>query len=113
MKKTNLSHPQPYHLFIRRLSRNLLFGLITIVIALLIGMAGYHYFENMPWIDAFVNACMILSGMGPLGTLQTNSGKIFAGCYALFSGILFLVTVALVFTPVVHRMFHKFHLQEK
>jgi len=82
-----------------------------IVISLSIGMAGYHYFENLPWIDAFANAAMILSGMGPLGTLQTNSGKLFAGFYALFSGLIFIVIIALVFAPVVHRFLHKFHME--
>ncbi len=64
----------------------------------------------MPWTDAFLNASMILSGMGPVNTLQTQGGKIFSGCYALFSGTLFLVTIAIVFAPVIHRFFYLFHL---
>jgi hypothetical protein len=77
------------------------------------GIIGYHYFENLSWIDAFANAAMILSGMGPLTTLQTESGKLFAGCYALFSGLAFIVIIGVVFAPVVHRFLHKFHLESE
>ena len=73
-------------------------------------MAGSHSFEKLPWLDAFVNAAMILSGMGPLGPLQTSAGKLFAGCYALFSGLAFIAVVGVVFAPVFHRFLHKFHL---
>lgn len=75
-------------------------------------MAGYHYYESMSWVDAYVNAAMILSGMGPVNPLQTDAGKIFAGSYALFSGIVFLVVIAVIFAPVIHRFLHKFHLEE-
>jgi hypothetical protein len=75
-------------------------------------MLGYHSFEQMSWVDAFVNAAMILSGMGPVTTLQTEGGKIFAGCYALFSGIAFITSLGVVFAPAVHRFLHKFHLEE-
>ncbi len=88
-------------------------GASIIFFSLLGGMFGYRYFEEMSWVDAYLNAAMILSGMGPVQTLQTEAGKIFAGSYALFSGILFLVTIAIVFAPVVHRFFHGFHLEEK
>ena len=76
-------------------------------------MTGYHYSEDMPWIDAYVNAAMILSGMGPVTELHTNAGKIFAGSYALFSGIIFLVVIAVILAPLFHRFLHKFHLQDK
>ena len=79
--------------------------------ALGIGMAGYHFIENMGWVDAFVNAAMILSGMGPVATLQTDAGKIFAGCYALFSGLMFITVTGIVLAPVAHRALHKFHLE--
>lgn len=75
-------------------------------------MLGYHHFEKMSWIDAYVNAAMILSGMGPVSNLQTDSGKLFAGTYALFCGIVFVVVIAIVFGPVLHRMIQKFHLAE-
>jgi len=74
---------------------------------------GYHCLEQLPWIDAFLNAAMILSGMGPVATLQTNAGKLFAGCYALFSGIALITILGIIFAPVVHRFLHKFHLEDE
>ena len=94
-----------------RLARSAAIGLLVIVIALGAGMFGYHHFEGMPWIDAFANAAMILSGMGPLAPLTTASGKLFAGFYALFSGLVFVVVMGIVFAPVVHRFMHRFHLE--
>ncbi|MEJ5304976.1 MAG: hypothetical protein WHV63_03440 [Ignavibacteria bacterium] len=81
-------------------------------VSLLIGMMGYHFFESLNWIDAFINAAMILGGMGPVEIPQTNGGKIFAGFYALYSGIIFLVAIGVIFAPVFHRMFHLFHWKE-
>jgi hypothetical protein len=75
-------------------------------------MIGYHHFEHMDWVDAYVNASMILSGMGPVSVLQTEGGKIFAGSYALFSGIAFLVVIAIIIAPVFHRFMHKFHIED-
>ena len=75
-------------------------------------MAGYHGCEKMPWLDAFLNAAMILSGMGPVGTLQTDAGKFFAGCYALYSGLALVTSVAIIFAPIIHRFLHKFHLED-
>jgi hypothetical protein len=79
-------------------------------VSLGIGMAGYHGFENQTWLDAFLNAAMILSGMGPVAPIQTAGGKLFAGCYALFSGLALITTVAVVFAPLFHRFLHKFHM---
>jgi hypothetical protein len=98
------------YIFFMRVLRSVLLGLLAIVVAQYIGMLGYHYFENMSWVDAFVNAAMILSGMGPMGPLLTKGGKIFAGFYALFSGLAFIMIIGLIFAPIVHRFFHKFHL---
>jgi hypothetical protein len=92
------------------LARNIVFGLLFIAIGLWIGMLGYHTYEQMSWVDAFVNAAMILSGMGPVSPLTTAAGKLFAGFYALFSGLAFIAIVAIVFAPLVHRFFHKLHL---
>lgn len=103
----------PVRKFLVRLTRNLLFGLLAIGASLAVGMMGYHYYEDMAWIDAYVNAAMILSGMGPISTLHTDGGKAFAGTYALFSGIVFLLVMVIVFAPIFHRFFHKFHFQEK
>lgn len=113
MSNTQPKYHLPTHLFIKRLSRNLFIGFIIIVASLGLGMIGYHHYEKMTWVDAYVNAAMILSGMGQVKTLATSEGKIFAGTYALFSGIMFLVTIAFIFTPVVHHFFHKFHIDEQ
>jgi len=86
--------------------------LMLIGLALGMGMLGYHLLENMNWIDAFLNASMILGGMGPVSELHTISGKLFAGCYALFSGLLFLVIAALMFGPLIHRLLHRFHFED-
>jgi hypothetical protein len=105
--KTLLPRPSYY----ARLARSAAIGLGIIAIALCAGMFGYHHFEGMPWIDAFANAAMILSGMGPLAPLNTAGGKLFAGFYALFSGLAFVVVIGIVFAPVVHRFMHRFHLE--
>jgi hypothetical protein len=94
-----------------RLARSAAIGLLVTAIALGTGMLGYHQFEGMPWIDAFANAAMILSGMGPLAPLATAGGKLFAGFFALFSGLVFVVVMGIVFAPVVHRYMHRFHLE--
>ena len=98
--------------FYVRLARSAWTAAILLIVSLAIGMTGYHVFEKLPWLDAFVNASMILSGMGPLTPLQTAGGKLFAGCYALFSGLAFISGMAIVFAPVFHRFIHKFHLEK-
>jgi NhaP-type Na+/H+ or K+/H+ antiporter len=103
----------PRRSYYARLARSAAVGLLVIVIALGTGMFGYHHFEGMSWIDAFANAAMILSGMGPLAPLNTANGKLFAGFYALFSGLLFVVVMGIVFAPVVHRFMHRFHLEDE
>ena len=99
-------------IFIARLVRAILFGLLLVVVGEGIGMLGYHYFENMSWVDAFVNAAMILSGMGPLEPLKTSAGKLFAGFYAIFSGLAFILIIGIIFAPAVHRILHTFHIDE-
>ena len=83
------------------------------VFGLAIGMAGYAFFENMTATDAYVNAAMILSGMGPLGELKSTGGKIFAGSYAIFSGLLIVIATGFVLAPVFHRVLHRFHVEQK
>lgn len=100
-------------LFILRLMRHIVIGLCAIIAALFIGMLGYHVFEHMSWVDAFSNAAMILSGMGPFGPLTTNAGKIFAGFYALFSGLAFIIILGVIYAPIIHRFLHKFHLDKE
>jgi hypothetical protein len=97
--------------FARRLAANAAFSVTLIVVSLVAGMAGYHYLERQSWIDAFANAAMILSGMGPLGTLNTTGGKIFAGCYALYSGLALILAIGVVIAPIVHRFLHRFHME--
>jgi sterol desaturase/sphingolipid hydroxylase (fatty acid hydroxylase superfamily) len=79
--------------------------------SLLAGMVGYHGLEGMSWIDAFLNAAMLLGGMGQVGELHTAAGKIFAGAYALYCGVVLLVVLGVLFTPLIHRFLHRFHLE--
>ena len=94
--------------------RMLQYGMITtamILFSLLIGILGYHYFESLSWVDSLLNASMILGGMGPVNALKTDSGKIFASFYALYSGIILLASVGVLGAPLFHRVLHRFHLE--
>ena len=106
---TNPLLPRP--VFYRRMARTFLLGSAVLAVGLGIGMMGYHFFDQLSWLDAFVNAAMILSGMGPVAPLATSAGKLFAGCYALFSGLLFLSVAGFIMAPIAHRLLHKFHLE--
>jgi len=97
--------------FAKRWTASIGAAALLIGLSLVAGMTGYWYFEGMPWIDAFANAAMILSGMGPLSPLQTWAGKLFAGLYALYSGLAVIVAVGLIIAPAVHRVLHRFHLE--
>ncbi|MGE0006990.1 MAG: hypothetical protein AB7S92_15550 [Parvibaculaceae bacterium] len=108
-KTQRLAAPRSFAL---RLMRNALWSAGFILIWLVIGMAGYGGLEGMSPVDAFVNAAMILSGMGPVGTLATTGGKIFAGVYAIVSGIVIFGIAGIALAPLFHRMMHKFHLQD-
>jgi hypothetical protein len=99
----------PRRRFMRRLATSSAIGLLLVAISLLVGMVGYHWLVRLSWIDAYENAAMILSGMGPVATPDTWAGKFFAGTYALYSGIALLATTAVVFAPVVHRFLHRLH----
>lgn len=94
------------------MAMSFLFSAATIAVSLGIGMVGYHAFENLDWIDAFLNAAMILSGMGPMAQPQSTAGKIFAGTYALFSGFVVLLVLGITFGPLLHRLLHKVHADE-
>lgn len=98
--------------FYRRMLRHAGFGLLIIMASLGIGTLGYHLFEGLSWLDSILNASMILGGMGPVNSLETAGGKIFASCYALFSGIVFLATVGVIIAPMAHRILHRMHLDE-
>lgn len=102
----------PRH-FRRRVLKHFLFASALIAGSLLLGMCGYHFFENLSWTDSFLNASMLLGGMGPVESPQTEWGKLFAGFYALYSGLVFLIAVGIIAAPVFHRMLHLFHWSEK
>lgn len=101
----------PRPLFYRRILKYgaISFGLAAV--SLLIGILGYRHFEGMAWIDAFVNAAMILGGMGPLGELHTHSAKLFAGLYALYCGLIVVISMGILIAPIFHRFLHLFHLE--
>jgi hypothetical protein len=82
-----------------------------IFVSLVVGILGYRHFEGMSWVDAFLNASMLMGGMGPVNQLQTDAGKIFAGLYALYCGMILLASVAILMTPVAHRFLHKLHME--
>ena len=96
--------------FYRRFARSTVLGLLLIVLSLSLGMLGYHTFARLTWTDSFLNASMILSGMGPIAELHSRTAKIFAGCYAIYSGIALISTAGVIFAPVLHRLLHRFHL---
>src|SRR5262245_2370993 len=102
----------PWPAFLWRLAGSALIGAGLVVASLAIGMIGYRSLMGMSWVDAFVNASMILSGMGPLADPQTSGAKLFAGVYALFTGLAVLAIAGIVFAPVVHRFLHYLHADE-
>lgn len=99
--------------FARRMAATIVKAASIIAGALGLGIFGYHFTENMPWLDALLNASMILSGMGPVGELKTAGGKWFASFYAIFSGVVFITTMGVVLAPIAHRFLHHFHLSDK
>ena len=99
--------------YYRRLGRHVLIAVGLLLAGILVGMVGYHVLEGQSWTDAFANAAMILSGMGPLDPIRTPAGRIFAGFYAIVSGVAFLTTVGILLAPVVHRALHRFHLERR
>jgi len=101
----------PFSLFLARVLRYLMYSILLICFSLAIGVSGYHFIAKLSWVDSLYNASMILTGMGPVAELTTSPAKVFASIYALFSGIAFLSTVAVVFAPIVHRFMHKMHLE--
>jgi hypothetical protein len=98
--------------FLKRAAKHLALAGVVVVIAVGIGMIGYATLGGLPWLDAFLNAAMILSGMGPVDRMQSAPAKLFAGLYALFSGLVFVGIVGLVLAPWVHRLLHWTHLEE-
>jgi hypothetical protein len=109
-KSQPLAPPRVYY---RRLLNNFLFACGILGVCLLIGIAGYHFIAGATWIDAFHNASMILSGMGPVIEIRNDGGKVFSSFYALFSGIVFITNIGVILAPSIHRLFHRLHLQDK
>jgi hypothetical protein len=101
----------PRSQFMWRQARFTLAALGIIVASLAIGMLGYHFLEGLTWLDAFLNAAMLMGGMGPLAPLTTDAGKLFAGLYALYSGLVLLISVGIFAAPIFHRFLHHFHLE--
>ena len=111
---TQAIKPLPHRThFYKSLFKNFLVSVGFIIFSLGIGMAGYKYFMNISWVDSLLNASMILTGMGPVDKAETDAAKIFASVYAMYSGVAFLTSVAVLFTPVYMRLMHKFHLDIK
>lgn len=96
--------------FIGRLARSAGVGALIVLISLAVGMLGYHVLEELSWIDAFLNAAMLLGGMGPVNSPASFGGKLFAGIYALYCGLVVILVAGIILAPVVHRTLHKFHL---
>jgi hypothetical protein len=102
----------PWRLFwLHRVARTGVVGAAVIAISLIIGIVGYRLTEGLDWLDAFLNASMILGGMGPVATMHTVAGKLFASFYALYSGLVLVATAGLLFAPFLHRLLHRFHLE--
>ena len=102
----------PVQRYVWRVLASFLIAALLIGGSLFAGMWGYAHFEGMSWLAAFLNASMILSGMGPADQLKTNAGKLFAGCYALYSGLVIVLASGIVLAPIVHRILHRFHVDE-
>ena len=102
----------PRPLFVRRLARWSAVAGTVLVGSLAIGVCGYHFLEGLPWIDSLLDASMILGGMGPVDPIKTSAGKLFASFYALYSGLAIISIAGLLLAPVIHRFFHRFHIEQ-
>ena len=109
MYESHKQPPLPRARFVRRLLLHAAAAASLLLGSIALGMAGYVYFEHLSWRDAFLNATMLLGGMGPVDVPRTDGGKLFAGLYALYAGLVFLIAAGIMFAPVLHRLLHKFH----
>ncbi len=103
----------PVAVFVRRLAASIAMAGILVSIVLFIGIAGYHWIAGFDWTDSFLEASMILGGMGPVNRLETRAAKLFASGYALFSGLIFIAVMGIVLAPITHRILHEFHVDEE
>lgn len=102
----------PMPVFYKRVLKNILLSFAIIFVSLLLGVFGYHFTANIPWLDSLHNASMILAGMGPVVEIKTVIGKWFSSFYALFCGVIFITNIGIILAPVAHRLFHRLNLQE-
>lgn len=112
MYESRHDHPLTRRHFARRLAVHLVIAALLFMGSLALGIWGYAHYEGLPWRDGFLNSAMLLGGMGPVNAPQTDGGKLFAGIYALFAGLVFIVTAGLLLAPVVHRVLHTFHWEQ-
>jgi hypothetical protein len=112
MYETRHSRPLTRAKYIVRLARHGTVALAVVIVSIAVGMIGYEYFEALRWRDAFLEVAMLLGGMGPVHAPQTDAGKLFAGMFALYAGMIFLVVSGILFAPMVHRLLHRFHWEE-
>lgn len=103
----------PVAVFMRRMATYILLAILLILGVLSIGVIGYHYLAGLTWVDSLLNASMILGGMGEIDPLTNTAAKIFASVYALFSGLVFIAIMGIFFTPIMHRVLHSFHMENK
>ncbi len=113
MYESKTQSPLPKVSFVKRLALHLLGAILLLVLSIGVGMLGYVHLENLSALDAFLNSAMLLGGMGPVNAPVTPGGKLFAGLYALYAGLVFIVSAALIFTPIAHRVLHLFHWSTK
>lgn len=113
MYESKNQKPLPGGSFARRLFAHAGIAALLLLVSLAAGICGYMGLEHLSLLDAFLNAAMLLGGMGPVTTPATAGGKLFAGIYALYAGLVFIVTAALILTPIAHRVLHKFHWDSK
>ncbi len=99
--------------FYKRVAWNVLIATGVLIVSLLIGIVGYHYTANIPWLDSLHNASMILSGMGPVITIETTEGKWFSSIYAIFCGVVFISNIGIILAPTIHRIMHRLHMDEQ
>jgi len=102
----------PRQYFVRRMALSITLSAAIAAVALVVGVLGFHFIAAVPWIDALHNASMILGGMGPVAEMKTDAAKLFSSAYALFCGLVFIGVVAVMLAPVMHRVLHKFHIDE-
>src|SRR6185295_12406464 len=113
MYESRRQQPLTHGTFVQRLALHAACAVALVIGSLAIGMVGYHLMEHLSWIDAFLNSAMLLGGMGPVNPPTSDGGKLFAGLYALYAGLVFIVSAGLMFAPVLHRLMHRFHFDEK